>query len=157
VTNFPVLRTTHKKGLKINYISKNEIPEKLLNLKKTELGYLKISNPVLTATDLIQFENRVGGINRVVTVMNELAEEIHPEDFNDLLIESVPVTALQRLGYILDRVIENKELADSLFQSLESMETKFFRVPLKASVPSSGFPSDERWKVILNTEIELDE
>jgi predicted transcriptional regulator of viral defense system len=157
VTNFPVLRTTHKNGLKVNYISKNEIPEKLLNLKRTESGYLKISNPVLTATDLIQFEKRVGGINRVVAVLNELAEEIHPDDFNDSLMESVPVTALQRLGYIFDRVIENRELADSLFQSLKRIGTKFFRIPLKASVPSSGFPSDERWKVIVNTEIEIDE
>jgi len=157
VTNFPVLRATHKKGLKINYISKSEIPERLLNLKNTESGYLKISNHVLTATDLIQFEKRVGGINRVATVLNELTEEIHAEDFNELLLESVPVTALQRLGYILDRVIENKELADSLFQSLERVGTKLFRIPLKASVPSSGFPSDERWKVIVNIEIEMDE
>ena len=47
ITNFPVLRPTQKKGLKVNYISKKELPEKLLEAKKTEAGYLKISNPVL--------------------------------------------------------------------------------------------------------------
>lgn len=157
VTNFPVLRSTLKKGLKINYISKKEIPEKMLEIRKTESGYLKISNPVLTATDLIQFEKRMGGINRVATILNELAEVIKPDDFNDFIIENTPVTALQRLGYILDKVIENNMLADALFQNLERVGAKLFRIPLKASTPIKGFSSDERWKVIINTEIEIDE
>jgi predicted transcriptional regulator of viral defense system len=157
VTNFPVLRHTLKKGLKVNYISKKEIPEELLEIKKTESGYLKISNPVLTATDLIQFEKRVGGISRVATVLNELAEVIKPDDFNDFIIANAPVTALQRLGYILDKVIENNVLADALFQTLERAGAKLFRIPLKASEPIKGFSSDERWKVIINTEIEIDE
>ncbi len=62
VTTFPVLRTTQKKGLKVNYISKKQIPAHLLEIRKTEAGYLKISNPVLTATDLIHFEKRVGSL-----------------------------------------------------------------------------------------------
>lgn len=157
VTIFPVLRHTLKKGLKVNYISKKEIPEGLLEIKKTESGYLKISSPVLTATDLIQFEKRVGGINRVATVLNELSEVIKPDDFNDLILANTPVTALQRLGYILDKVIENKLLADALFKILERVGAKLFRIPLKASAPINGFSTDERWKVIINTEIEIDE
>jgi predicted transcriptional regulator of viral defense system len=157
VTNFPVLRCTSKKGMKLNYISKKEIPEELMEIKKTESGYLKISNAVLTATDLIQFEKRMGGINRVATVLNELAEVIKPDDFNELIMTSVPVSAFQRLGYILDKVIENNLLADALYQSLVKVDAKLFRIPLKASASKIGFPSDERWKVIINTEINLDE
>lgn len=157
VTNFPVLRHTLKKGMKLNYISKKEIPEELLEPRKTESGYLKISNPVLTATDLIQFEKRMGGINRVATVLSELTEVIKPEDFNESIIANVPVTALQRLGYILDKIIENKVLADALFLALERVGTKLFRIPLKASAPQKGFSSDERWKIIINIKIELDE
>ena len=54
VSNFPVMRPSLKKDLKINYISIKTIPEKLLEKKKTETGYLKVSAPALTATDLIQ-------------------------------------------------------------------------------------------------------
>ena len=157
MTTFPVLRPTQRKGMKLNYISQRKIQDKLLEIKKTESGYLKISNPVLTATDLIQFEKRVGGINRVVTVLNELAEVIKPDDFDDFIIANTPITALQRLGYILDKVIENVVLADALFDTLERVGTKLFRIPLKASAPVKGFSSDERWKVIINTEIEIDE
>ena len=157
VTVFPVLRPTQKKGLKVNYISKKEIPENLLEIKKTEAGYLKISNPVLTATDLIQYAKRVGGINRVAAVLNELAESIKPGDFNAVLISNTPVTALQRLGYLLDKVFGRQELSNALFSSLQNNNTDFFRTPLKASAPVKGFTADEKWKVIINTTVEIDE
>jgi predicted transcriptional regulator of viral defense system len=157
VTTFPVLRSTKKKGLKINYISKKEIPEKLLDIKKTESGYLKISNPALTATDLIQFAKRVGGLNRVATVLSELIENIKPESFDSTLLQFVPITALQRLGYLLDKVLDDTELANTLYEALLKNNSPLFRIPLKASAPVKGFATDERWKVILNTTIEIDE
>jgi hypothetical protein len=36
-------------------------------------------------------------------------------------------------------------------------ELEFFRIPLKTSTAKKEFPSDERWKVIVNTQIEVDE
>lgn len=157
VTGFPVLRPMQKKGLKINYISKKEIPVSLLDTRKTEAGYLKISNPALTATDLIQYAKRVGGFNRVATVLSELAESIQPDAFDNSLLQHVPVTALQRLGYLLDKVFDNQLLANALYHALQNNESPLFRIPLKASAPAKGFTSDERWKVIVNTVIELDE
>jgi len=157
VTNFPVLRTTQKKGIKIHYVSKKNIPEILLESKKTETGYLKISNPALTACDLIQFEKRVGGINRVSTVLNELTESIKPEMFSDDLFDYVPVTTLQRLGYILETVLENKLLSNALYKVLEKKEINFFRTPLKTAVSVAGFHINDRWKVIVNTEVEIDD
>lgn len=157
VTVLPALRPMQKKGLKLNYISKKEIPEKLLDTKKTEAGYLKISNPALTATDLIQYAKRVGGLNRVATVLAELAESMKPVGFNSALLQHVPVTALQRLGYLLDKVIGNQPLADALYEALEKNNATLFRIPLKAAARDKGFPSDEKWKVIINTTIELEE
>jgi hypothetical protein len=86
VTGFSVMRPMQKKGLKLNYISKKEISATLLDISKTEAGYLKISNPALTATDLIQYAKRVGVINRVATVLAELAERILPNAFNANLL-----------------------------------------------------------------------
>lgn len=157
VTGFPVLRPMQKKGLKVNYISTKEIPDTLLDTRKTETGYLKISNPVLTATDLIQYAKRVGGINRVAAVLAELVESIKSDAFNTNLLSHVPVTALQRLGYLLDKVFDNQPLANALYMALQNKKATLFRIPLKASAPAKGFASDERWKVIVNTTIELDE
>lgn len=156
VTQFPVLRPMQKKGLKVNYISRKEIPESLLDTKKTEAGYLKISNPALTSTDLIQYAKRVGGINRVAAVLAELAESIKPDAFDTNLLQHVPVTALQRLGYLLDRELDNPMLANALYEALKKNNAPLFRIPLKGSAPAKGFVTDDRWKVIANTTIELD-
>jgi hypothetical protein len=55
ITDFLVLRPSHKKGLKVNFISKRNIESRLMNERKTESGYLKVSSQVLTASDLVQF------------------------------------------------------------------------------------------------------
>lgn len=157
MTNFPVLRPTQKKGLKINYISTKEIPKSLIEKRKTEAGYLNISNAALTACDLIQFEKRIGGINRAAAVLNELAEVIKPSDFSPTLLKHVHVATMQRLGYLLEKVCINQELADALFDAMKRQKLAFFRIPLKAANQTTGFASDHRWKVIVNTEIEINE
>jgi predicted transcriptional regulator of viral defense system len=157
VTTFPVLRPTNKKGIKVNYISKKSFDSKLLIDRKTESGYLKVSSPILTAVDLIQFEKRVGGINRVATVLNELVEEIKAENFDSIFFDEVPATTIQRLGYLIEYEIGNITLADKLYISSLDHGIKYFRIPLKASSQTKGFSSLNRWKVIVNIEIEIDE
>ncbi|MFM8513714.1 MAG: type IV toxin-antitoxin system AbiEi family antitoxin [Bacteroidota bacterium] len=157
VTGFPVLRPTQKKGLKVNYVSKKEIPATLLDIRKTETGYLKISNPALTATDLIQYAKWVGGINRVATVLAELVERIQPSAFDSNLLQHVPITALQRLGYLLDNILGQKPLGNALYKALQNSKATLFRIPLKTSTPVKGSTSDDRWKVIVNVTIELDQ
>jgi predicted transcriptional regulator of viral defense system len=156
ITIFPTMRATLKKGLKINYVSINNIPEKLLEKRKTEAGYLTISSPVLTATDLVQFERRIGGLNRATTVLFELMEVIKPSDFNENILAHAAVTTLQRLGYLLEFACSNTELSSALYKAMEKNKSRLFRIPLKASAQTKGFSSDNRWKVIVNTEIDID-
>jgi len=156
-TIFPVLRPTEKKGIKVNFISKKKISEKLLEDRKTESGYLKISSPELTAADLVQFERRVGGLNRVATVLNELAEALKPEGFSESFFDDVASTSIQRLGYLLDKELGFHSIADELFEKCKNNGFNFFRIPLKASQNTKGHYSDEKWKVIVNTKIEIDE
>ncbi len=155
-SDFPVLRPTRKKGIKINYISKKEVPALFLEKKKTETGYIHISNPALTAMDLVQFDKRIGGLNRAATVLNELAEAIKPEQITVHLLKEVPVTAIQRLGFLLD-VILKQDIGKHLYEVSKKAGLEFFRIPLKTSAPRVGFLSDERWKIIVNSEIEIDE
>ena len=157
MTEFPVLRPTHKKRQKVNYISIRKIPDALIEKRKTEAGYLNISNAALTACDLVQFEKRVGGLNRAATVLNELTEAIKGSDFSQLLLQHVHVTTLQRLGYLMETICLNQKLADNLFEAMKKEKLSFFRIPLKASKETRGHSSENRWKVIVNTEIEIDE
>lgn len=157
ITDLPVLRPTYRKGLKVNYISKKTIEKRLLKERKTESGYIKVSSPVLTASDLVQFEKRSGGITRVATVLNELVEEMDPKEFGPVFFESAPVTVIQKLGYLIEKIIRNDKMANRLFKASEKNRIEFFRIPLKPSAPIKGFASDNRWKVIPNIEIEIEE
>ena len=157
ITTLPALRPTEKKGIKVNYISKRSLNEKLIESRKTDTGYLKISSPALTAIDLIQFEKKVGGLNRAATVLNELAEVLKPEMFDSTLLSEASTYSLQRLGYVLQYKAGQQDLAQELLDKIKEAGLSFFRVPLKTELPVKGFKTVDDWKVIVNTEIEIDE
>ena len=157
VTAYPVLRTTNRKGLKINYISTRQLPtETLTEQKKTETGYITVSKPLLTALDLITYEKKVGGLNRAATVVNELVETLKPKDVKEELIKYATVSSFQRLGFILEQVLGKKEIADRIFSLCKKAGIKFYLIPLKSSGKKNKEILNEKWKVIINTEIETD-
>jgi len=150
----PNMRPLMKKGLKINFISKSNFPDSGIEDKKTVTGYFKISNPALTAYDIVSFEMRTGGIARVAEVLAELAETIQPGDFH--LYQEIPVSVsvIQRLGYLLESVVGFEELSNALYKRM--MQSIRFPTVLSTLRSKTGFPSDNRWKIIENTSIELD-
>ncbi len=156
ITSLPSMRPTIRQGVKVNYISKSHINDELIESRKVESGYLRISSPALTAIDLVQFEKRCGGLNRVTTVLSELVEVMKPEMFSIAFIKGATVYSIQRLGYLLDKPLNQRDLAEALFDKSQKVGLQFYRVPLKASSPDKGFSSDEKWKVVVNVEIETD-
>jgi hypothetical protein len=64
---------------------------------------------------------------------------------------------MQRMGYLLENVCFNMELADALFEAMKREGLSLFRIPLKTAKETKGFSSENRWNVIVNTEIEIDE
>lgn len=157
ITTPPALRPTHKKSLKINYITKSAIPEKYLDQKKTETGYIKVSSPELTALDLFRYDKRVGGLNRIGTILNELTEAFQEERINEEFVKLGSASSVQRLGYMLDNVLENQQYADKLFEATQKANVIFNRIPLDGEEETLGFSSANRWNVIVNAEIDIDE
>jgi predicted transcriptional regulator of viral defense system len=156
-TTFPTLRPSAKKGIKIKFVPVKEIPAQLLEQKKTESGYVQVSSPELTAVDLINYAKHIGGLSRAATIINELAEEIRFEKINEDLARFTETATLQRLGYIADQILHKKELADAIEKLCIKMNLKFFRVSLMTKGKRYGYPCNERWKVIENSQIEVDE
>lgn len=158
VSTLPALRPTIKKDLLIQYLNIKNFPNQLfIEQRKTETGYVKISSAELTATDLIQYEKRIGGLNRAATVLNELADEIHIQKLNQAFLATIPVVTIQRLGYLMDVVLERNNIAQKLYTESKAMGCTFFRIPLKASKTMKNYEINEKWKVVVNTEIEIDE
>lgn len=70
-------------------------------------------------------------------------------------VASVP--AFQRLGYLLDQVLQETSVADGLMELIKHAGLKFKTVPLKSGAPTDDSPICERWKVIVNQQIETDD
>ncbi|MEI7812645.1 MAG: type IV toxin-antitoxin system AbiEi family antitoxin [Ignavibacteria bacterium] len=152
--NKPALRQTNTEGIKINYIVKSNTPQFGIEKRKTETGYINISGPELTAVDLVEFQNWIGGLNRASTVLHELSEEMSSEKLKAVLQNDFSFSVLQRLGYILDCVLKREELSSVIKTYLK--DKKIFRVPLKTNSKKEGFPVHPFWKIIENHKIETD-
>lgn len=156
ITNTKQL-STKKKGLKINYTIKKNIPSQFLDNRKTETGFVKVSSPELTAFDLVYYSNRIGGINRICTVLNELSESMETDKIEADLLMHFSVATIQRLGYILENVLNEALLANKIWGICKDQRLNFFRQPLNPDKKKSGHRTDSKWKIIINTKIDIDE
>ena len=150
----PSMRSIEIEGLKINFIVKSNLGNCEIEDKKSSTGYFKISTPEQTAIDLVYFQNRVGGLNRVATVIFELSDNMNPNRFKNAARNCKSNAVLQRLGYILEKVVKREDLSTEIIKSLSNK--KLYRVPLKANFAKTGFSVDTKWKVIENPKIETD-
>ena len=136
---------------------RREIPENLLMQKNSETGRVKFSSPELTAVDLVQYNQLIGGLSMAATVLEELLEYT---DFNkqfETLLSVTNIPTLQRLGYIAEVILEETEQANTLFNLLKSNNKRMKKVPLDSDHSTDGCQIDNRWNVIINQTIEPDD
>jgi predicted transcriptional regulator of viral defense system len=125
----------------------------------TNSGYVNVSTPELTAFDLIVYAKNIGGMNRVATVLSELAEAMNFEKSEVDFFKLFSNAAIQRLGYLLELLGFN-DLSDILEEKSKQAGIKFKKYPLSAVAKGanlSGYPIDDKWKIIINTPIEIGE
>jgi predicted transcriptional regulator of viral defense system len=150
----PPMRTIQTKGLIIRFIVKKAFPQHGLIQKKTDTGYMRISNPVMTALDLLQFERQSGGFHHVLTVLEELAGSFNLEDLTDSIENDWPSAVLQRFGYLCDQHLNQIDLTPVLKKKLAS--EKIYPVPLSPGFPSKAGKINKNWSVIQNIHPESD-
>ena len=156
-TSLPTMRDTQKNGIRIKYVSKRGFPGSHIIQKKTESGYVNISDPVLTCIDLINYHKTIGGINRAATVINELSEEIDINAIDKDILSLSPKADIQRLGYLWEYECSQPELADALFGIVKNGSHLTKRYKLDPSKVFQKQESPNRWKINVNTSIEIDE
>ena len=158
LTVFPPLRDTNKRNVKINFITtRKEIPQKWLKPFKTQTGYIQVSKPELTAADLITFQKAIGGLNRACTVLSELMEVVKFGKLDQTFFDYVPVSSIQRLGYLLENELEQSKQADILYLKAKTHGCKFQKIPLKSNKPITDCETNAKWKIIINEYIEIDD
>ena len=142
------------KQLDWNY--RQQIPSELLLSRNTEMGIALFSNAELTAVDLVQFAGHVGGYQRAATVLSELVNAMDISRMEQVFPYTSSAT-LQRFGYLLEFVLEEKEKADELYGLLKAAYPNMKKVLLSNSVAANNDAESNRWHVNSNIEIEIDE
>jgi predicted transcriptional regulator of viral defense system len=154
VCRHPAPRNISNKKQRILFLSKQKLIQEGIVRKNTISGYLNVSSPELTAFDLLDNIKKFG-VNRITTVLQELHEEMAPSRLSKIAKLIDNKANIQRLGYILDNVIgaDAEKLSNALYRILS--RTEFVPVPLSSVKTRSG-TIDNKWKIIINMQIEPD-
>ncbi|MWW24264.1 type IV toxin-antitoxin system AbiEi family antitoxin domain-containing protein [Algibacter lectus] len=154
VTIKPTLLDITKEGNDIHFFTTSKWPSKNIVEKKSDAGIFKISSPALTAVDLIHHHNKLGGINRMLAILEELSEEITKKDIEELLTWYPHKSTLQRFGFLLEELQVEELLLEPIIQYLK--KSKYFPVLLSPKSKQKAGAVDNDWKVDINIKLESD-
>lgn len=154
ITEKPKLNDISKKTIDIRFFTISNWSEKNIQIKKSDAGIFKISSPALTIVDLIHHQTKLGGINRMLAAIEELAEELTSIDLEELLVWYPNKSTLQRFGFLLQELEINEDFQEIILRNLKSR--KFFPVLLSPKSNEKAGAVDNRWKVDVNIKLESD-
>lgn len=152
ITEKPALRDIKNNKLKINFFVKNEWNKDDIKQVKTDAGYVNVSSPELTALDLLYYVDKLG-MNRVVTILNELVEVIKPSHLAKTVKNYSQIATVQRLGYLLEIELENEKLSQVIYTTIA--DKKGVNIPLMPGKNREG-KINTKWRIINNINIEND-
>ena len=154
MTEKPKLNDINKNTFDIRFFTTSKWSNKNILDKKSDAGIFKISSPALTAVDLIHHQSKLGGMNRMLAILEELAEEITQNDIAELLTWYPNKSTLQRFGFLLEEVNADQELSNQIKKYLK--KSNFFPVLLSPKTGQKPGAVDNFWKVAINIKLESD-
>ncbi len=147
----PALRGIKNKKLDIHFFVKSKWQLGDINEKKTEAGFIKVSSPELTAFDLVQYSTKIGGLNRVIPILEDLIESINHAKLNKTA-KCQKTPDMQRLGYLLEQ-LGSEKLAAVLFKRIG---TKVLgEIPISLAHKNREGKLNSKWKVIINSKLDF--
>lgn len=144
-------------GIQYQFLKQKKIEDTFIRKHKSKLGTINVSSPELTALDLIEHSSSIGGLNRACTVLEELIESLDFKGIDNSFYSIYGVPTYQRLGYIMDEVLDATEQANNIYDHLQALNKVVRAIPLKVGKASTESELNKRWKVYINHIIEIDE
>lgn len=152
VTTKP-MREARLKNLALRFFVKKGFSHTSVARIKVQTGYIVVSTPEATALDLVRYARSIGGLDRVLTVLQELGEVLHADKLVEAAQSDGNVTYVQRLGWLLEKA-GHSGLTDDLARWVS--QKRSFPAKLEASSPVKGATLDARWNLLMNTSVESD-
>ena len=136
----------------IKFIENKRIDVVPIYEEKVRTGYIDIATPEATAVDAVYYRKHAAGIHNVANVLIELGKEdkLDPPELLEAAKNMHDRATIQRLGYLLDK-FGFLELSGPLGRWLGDQDLS--RTPLVPGGDRSGVPRDQKWEILVNTEV----
>lgn len=145
-------RPIHCGRVRVAFFVRKRLREIPLQSFNTPRGAIQVSAPEATALDLVGYQQQVGGLDQVVTILSELAERIDPQKLT-IAARTAPLPWAQRLGHLLEQAgAAEKTIALKSLVKNEARET----VALLPGVHGDEGRRNADWKLIVNADVEAD-
>lgn len=157
MTQLPQLNLSSERSAAIDWFYRKSIPSEFLVSKNGENGKVLYSNAELTAVDLIRHVHRAGGYSFVATVLAELRDETDFSNAATGVFRTASVADIQRLGYVYEEVLGDHSQAAVIYEQLRAMSVELDFVLLSLTSRENVQAKNGKWKVLVNTDIEVDD
>ena len=156
-TTYPKLNTSATSKSGIRWLYRSEIPQNLICEKQGETGTIRYSSAELTAVELVQYEHCLGGLSNVATVIAELLDSTDFAFASEGAFRVCKDSSVQRLGYIVEKVIGDERQGEVIYHEWVRCCPRPHYQKLSLRADHDVLYRDERWKIDINTTIEVDE
>jgi predicted transcriptional regulator of viral defense system len=146
-------REVRKKGLAIRFFFKTNFNATPVTQIKVQTGHIPVSSPEATAIDLIHYARSIGGLDRAMTVLQELAETMNAAKLIDAVKAEGNLVCAQRLGWLMEKA-GHSALVVELARLIAGHNPPFTR--LDPSLPARDAEKNIRWRLWINTDVEGD-
>ena len=150
------LRSKTIDGSRLKFYYKRSISQSCIEQKTVKSGCVNVSVPALTALDLVSYASQSGGILNIATVLTELADSIDFDILDTDMLKREPRTTIQRLGYLLEKPLNEVELATRLYDKCVEAGLEFNRADLATRQTLNKPGYDGKWKIVINYNVEVD-
>lgn len=122
----------------------------------TPTGTMKVSIPETTVLDLVANPFHGGGLSNIATVIGEfLGDGLLDISRLASLAQDYPAAVPQRTGWMLERVAEEIGIKIDLVPLANVARARLKPTPLAAAGRHAG-PFNDRWNILVNTDVESD-
>jgi predicted transcriptional regulator of viral defense system len=136
---------------RLRFFVKQDITDAPTVTLRTEKSKLVVSSIATTLVDLLRHASTIGGIERCFLVLKDLGAKLESADIALSLEAAGDIAAAQRLGYLLDHAGYKKH-ARSVERWLRDKRVQ--RVRLDVSGTNAEGEASDRWKILINSNLE---
>lgn len=150
----PKLLDIKKSPIALRFLTTKDWPLGNIISKKSDAGLYQISSPILTLADLVRYQNKLGGLNRMLSTIEELMEEVTESDLKELLSWYTHKATLQRLGFLMQYIDDENSFSPMIMKHLNTLN--IYPILLQPERKNRPGAVDNKFKVDINITLDSD-